>query len=57
MVLAPLFWLQSTNTLPERIERFMVAVTRSGVCFSNDCAICLATAAALLDVTARSRRA
>ena len=57
VVLDPLFWLQSRNTFPLRIERFMVAVIRSGCCFSRDLAICFATVDAAVADTALSRRA
>jgi hypothetical protein len=30
VVLLPLFWLQSKNTLPSRSERFIELMTRSG---------------------------
>ncbi len=57
MVLAALFWLQSRNTLPARRLRVIVAVTRSGMAFSNCWATCLATvdAPALLMRVGQSR--
>ncbi|SKV45541.1 Uncharacterised protein [Mycobacteroides abscessus subsp. abscessus] len=42
----PLFWLQSTKTLPARSCRVIVAVTRSGITCSNWTATFFATATA-----------
>ena len=43
VVLAALFWLQSTNTLPARRLLVMVAVTSLGIACSSCCATRLAS--------------
>ncbi len=42
VVLWSSFWLQSTSTLPPRIDFFMLETTSSGICFSSSIAIACA---------------